>query len=67
MAGGPLFLVVMLACAGCQTFSLSQEDFHRQQEGGTVDRETGQVVGVVGTAGYYGAILGEVVASALRK
>ena len=52
--GGMLFGIVLTAGVGCQTFSLSEEDFQRQQRGGTVDCETGQVVGVAGTAGYIG-------------
>jgi hypothetical protein len=56
-----------MACAGCQTFSLTEEDFQRQQRGETVDRETGAVVGTVGSVGFLGALLGLAVAEAARK
>ena len=64
---GLLFGVVLTGCVGCQTFSLSDEDFQKQQRGETADRETGDIVGVVGTVGYYGAIVGEAVTEATRK
>lgn len=32
-----------------------------------VDRETGEAVGVVGTMGYYGTMIGAAVAEALGK
>ena len=67
LIGGLLFGVVVTGCVGCQTFSLSDEDFQKQQRGETVDRETGDVVGVVGTLGYFGVIVGEAVADAVRK
>jgi hypothetical protein len=59
--------VVMITGAGCQTFSLSQEDFQKQQRGQTVDRETGDAVGVAGTVGYYGFMIGEILAAAFGK
>jgi hypothetical protein len=59
--------VLLIAGAGCQTCSLSEADFQKQQRGQTVDRETGQAVAVVGTLGYYGWMIGELVASATRK
>jgi hypothetical protein len=58
---------VLLTCVGCQTFSLSSKDFQKQQRGEMVDPETGEVVGIVGTVGYFGAIIGEAVAGAGRK
>jgi hypothetical protein len=67
LMGGLLGAVVLVACVGCQTFSLSEEDFQRQQRGETVDHETGEVVGVVGSVGYRGAIIGEAVTAAVRK
>ena len=59
--------LALIACVGCQTFSLSEEDFQRQQRGQTVDPETGEVVGVVGTLGYYGALIGKMVSEVVRK
>lgn len=59
--------IVLIACTGCQTFSLSEEDFQRQQRGQTVDPETGEVVGVVGTLGYYGALIGKMVSEVVKK
>jgi len=67
LMGGLLLGVVLTGCVGCQTFSLSDEDFQKQQRGGMVDQETGEAVGVVGTVGYYGAIVGDAVAEAVRK
>jgi hypothetical protein len=52
---------------GCQTFKLSEADFQKQQSGKMVDRETGEAVGVVGTMGYYGTMIGAAVAEALGK
>ena len=57
----------LLMGAGCQTFSLSEEDFRKQQRGQMVDRETGDIVGAAGTLGYYGAVIGAVAAEAVRK
>ena len=59
--------VILISCAGCQTCRLSEEDFQKQQKGQTVDRETGDAVAVVGTVGYYVAMIGEIVASAVGK
>jgi hypothetical protein len=57
----------LIGCAGCQTFSLSQEDWGKQRRGEMVDRDAGDAVGIAGTAGYYGLVVGEAVAAALRK
>ena len=54
--------IVLITCAGCQTFSLSGEDFQKQQKGQMVDPATGQAVAVVGTVGYYGAVIGQLMA-----
>jgi nitrate/nitrite transporter NarK len=67
LIGGLACGAVLMACAGCQTFSLTEEDFQRQQRGETVDRETGAVVGTVGSVGFLGALLGLAVAEAARK
>jgi len=67
LIGGLLCGVVLTACVGCQTFSVSDEGFQKQQRGETVDRETGEAVGVVSTLGYYGAIVGGAVAEAVRR
>ena len=48
---------------GCQTFSLSEDDFRRQQLGQSVDREVGDKVAVVGSAAYLGAMAGAAVAA----
>jgi hypothetical protein len=59
-------LILLLALAflsiGCQTFSLTKEDFEKQQRGEMVDPETGRVVGMVGYAAYLGAAIGAMVA-----
>lgn len=64
---GLLTGVVLSTCVGCQTFKLSESDLQKQQSGKMVDRETGEAVGVVGTLGYYGAMIGAAVAEALGK
>jgi hypothetical protein len=60
-------LITIAACAGCQTFSLSEEDFKKQQQGKCADPETGAIVGVAGTVGSLGALIGGGVASAFKK
>lgn len=65
--GGLLLGIVLTGCVGCQTFSLSDADFQKQQKGQAIDPKTGEIVGVVGTAGYYGAMIGEFVAEAVGK
>lgn len=67
LIGGLLGGVLLAACGGCQTFSLSEADFQKQQRGEMVDRKTGAAVGVVGSVGYLGAIVGEAVAAAGKK
>ena len=59
--------IIALGCAGCQTFNLSEEDFEKQRRGQPVDREMGAAVAAIGTVGYYSAMLGAAVATALRK
>lgn len=59
--------VVLITSVGCQTCSLSEADFQKQQSGQTVDHETGEVVAVVGTLGYYGFVIGEIIAAAFGK
>jgi hypothetical protein len=49
--------------AGCQTFNLSEEDFAKQQRGGSIDPDVGDWVGIAGTAGYLGAATGSAAAS----
>ncbi len=44
--------MVFLSC-GCQTFNMSEEEFARQQRGGTVDDTTGEAVAIGGTAAYF--------------
>jgi len=53
---------ILLACAGCQTFTLSDEDFQKQQRGGVADPHVGAAVSVAGTAAYMGAVVGAAVA-----
>jgi len=67
LTGGLLLGIVFTGCVGCQTFSLSDADFQKQQKGGTADPQTGEIVGVVGTAACYGAIIGEFIAEVLGK
>jgi nitrate/nitrite transporter NarK len=64
---GGLMAAILTACAGCQTFSLSEEDLQKQQRGEMADRQTGEVVGLVGSIGYLGAIVGAAVAEAAKR
>jgi hypothetical protein len=48
-------------------FSLSEEDLQKQQRGEMADRQTGEVVGLVGSIGYLGAIVGAAVAEAAKR
>jgi hypothetical protein len=52
LIGGLLLGVVLTGCVGCQTFSLSNEDFQKQQKGQTIDPKTGEIVEFVGTILY---------------
>jgi hypothetical protein len=67
LISGLLCGILLAAGGGCQTFSLSSEDFQRQQRGEMVDRETGEAVEVVGTIGCLGAFLGVAVAEVVKK
>jgi hypothetical protein len=62
-----LVSIVLLPGVACQTFSLSEEDFQKQQRGQMVDPETGNAVTATSTIGYYGAMLGGLIAAAVRK
>jgi hypothetical protein len=55
-------LLLALLGSGCQTFSLTEEQFAQQQQGQVADPETGAVVGAAGTLGYFGAMIGALVA-----
>lgn len=61
-----LLLLIILGGAGCQTFTLTKEEWERQKRGECVDPEVGKVVGILGTAGYYGAVAGECISRALK-
>jgi hypothetical protein len=52
LIGGLLLGVVLTGCVGCQTFSLSDEDFQKQQKGQIIDPKTGAIVGGFGTLLY---------------
>ena len=65
--GPPLAGLVALTCVGCQSFSLSKEEFEKQQKGQMVDPSVGTAVGVVGTVGYLGAAIGAAVTGAGKK
>jgi hypothetical protein len=67
---GLLLGVDLTGGVGCQTFSLSNEDFQKQRRGEMIDPVTGEVVGVAGTVGYLGAMgamVGEAIAKAVKK
>jgi len=67
LTGGLLLGAVLTACVGCQTFSLSEDEFQKQQRGQMADPATGNAVGAVGTVGYLGAIVGEAVSAIVKK
>ncbi|MBI5775697.1 MAG: hypothetical protein HZA89_18415 [Verrucomicrobia bacterium] len=62
-----LVIILAMSCAGCQTFSLTKEQWEAQQRGERVDAETAKVVETAGTMGYYGLFLGELLSAVLRK
>ena len=53
-----LIVLLGLVSAGCQTFTLTEEDFEKQQRGEPADREVGDYVGAAGT--IYSAVGGAV-------
>lgn len=57
-----LLLILLLSAAGCQTFTLSREEFEMQQRGESADHEVGHAVDAVGTAAYVGSAIGAAVA-----
>jgi len=59
-----MVLALLMANTGCQTFSMTDEQFGRQQRGQPVDPEVGAVVSSAGTAAYWGAMLGAFAAGA---
>jgi hypothetical protein len=59
-----LAAALVLITTGCQTFSLTDEEFERQQHGQPADPEAGTVVGAAGTVGFLGAMIGAAVAGA---
>jgi hypothetical protein len=56
----------VLACSGCQTFSLTKEEWAKLQRGEMVDPDLGNAVGFLGTVGYYGAVVGQIAAQASK-
>lgn len=53
---------VLISATGCQTTSLTEEEFRRQQRGETLDPQTAAVVDAAGTVGYFGALLAAIFA-----
>jgi hypothetical protein len=53
-----LIVLLGLVSAGCQTFTLTEEDFEKQQRGASADPQVGAAVGAAGTIGYLGAMIG---------
>lgn len=58
--------LALLACTGCQTFNMSDEDFDKQQHGQDVNPKVGETVGAVGTVGYFGALVGDLIAQVCK-
>ena len=57
-----LIVLVGLVSSSCQTFTLTKEEFEKQQRGELADPEVGAVVGVAGSVAYIGAAIGAAVA-----
>ena len=62
-----LTALLLIAGTGCQTFSLSEADFQKEQRGDMVDPQVGNAVSTVGETAYYGAMLGMLVAYLVKK
>lgn len=58
-----LLTIITLATAGCQTCSLSEEQFDKQCQGQQVDSKVGAIVAGIGTALYWGAMIGLLIAN----
>ena len=58
--------LLLLGCAGCQTFSLAQEQWAKQQRGQPVDPAVGAAVDCAATVGCVGAGIAQIVAG-VRK
>ena len=63
---GALSVALWIGCSGCQTFSLTKEEWEKQRRGEMVDRDVGTVVGIFGTIGWFGAGLGQFTAKSLK-
>ena len=50
-----LLVALGLGCVGCQTFSLTKEEWELQQRGKAADRDVGNAVDFLGVFGSYGA------------
>ena len=59
--------LLMLTGAGCQTFNMSEEDFHRQQNGEVINQDAANAVAVVGTLAAWGIFIGELVAELTKN
>lgn len=60
-------LAVIVVCgSGCQTFTLSKDDWEKQQRGEMVDQDVGNAVGVAGSLGYTGAMIGMIAAEVAK-
>jgi hypothetical protein len=62
-----LAALLLILGGGCQTFSMSDADFQKQQRGQMVDPQVGTAVGAAGSVGALGAILGATVATLAHK
>jgi hypothetical protein len=62
----PLLIALAIGCLGCQTFSLTNEQWEKQQRGELVDRDVGAAVDILGTLGWYGASIGSVTARSFK-
>jgi hypothetical protein len=54
---------LVIITSGCQTFTLSEADFQKQQRGQVADPEVGKVVGAAGSAAALAAEIGAAIAA----
>ena len=67
IAPGAMLLALILSVTGCQSFSLTQADFEKQQAGKDVDPCVGKAVGTAGSAAYLGYAIGSLLAGGCKK
>ncbi len=64
---GAISVALILSVTGCQTFTMSQADFEKQQAGKDVDPGVGKAVGATGSLAYLGYGIGSLLAGGSKK